>query len=728
MIEKKRTLERLTVLCHGDVRFAHELRRQPKLALASAGVWTNDRRAGLALCLTAAGPEVVASLEEYETDDHEYEFNGHVAQAITRVKEALAHGRGTEWDRNNGPLNIILIGPDPIPDCVETLVKPPGETGFGSWTMCAARSMRDRRLAWAGSTKEAALLPGAEIRDRGFLMQIRHGSRLIEIAGAATREAMRAVSEGRAIALDSVERRCAMARLTSRGLVVAQGPRHPSTLRHALIGVSPTRAQEIRERARIGVVYTGKGEGRAAAVLEQALTPYGMEATAPAHDADIVVVWRTDDRNTQDTERLARALHAQRRAWWLVAPGPAGAIVVHGKGDAPCLRCAAEAVEEGPWHFNARGPEKAMRWTQSATSALGRELVRAAAEIAATGTTRVIEIDEDGEMPGDQLEADPQCPVCGRPALAPERRRKGRLKRALGDAQSDRPWSEGEETEVLRWAERAKGQAFGAIESITRRAIEYDPYGRVLHHVVARARERKRCPEREHHGGGTTYRDAMLDAIWKMIASEAQQKVCKEQECDEHSIALGSKGRQRGQAQAPETNVGTGRTLREAACESLERWIAAQGGTAPTKSRGKKTVTLGAETDDWSAQAVEVLRKNTTEIVGEFQKIAEAGGIAIVQSKSREGGRRQSAAWGQSEGDAMKAALAAHAQLTGEGAAGTPQAIGHGERGAGGEPRPRLDAALEGARACGATQVTFRDISREGTPLKVVSAEVTVEE
>lgn len=479
MKDRSRTFERLTVLCHGDVRFAAELRTHPKLALASAGLWTTDRRPGLAIALTTQGPEVVASLEEYDTNAQTREFNVQAAQAVKRVKVALAEERNSSWNRNEGPLNIILVGSDPITGCVETLVKPPGETAFGGWTMCAARSNADRRLAWSTDTEQAMLLPGTEVADREFLMQVRHGARLIEMTGDATRQLMRSISEGKTIRLRTLEERCAIARLSSRGLVVARAKSHRSTLRHALIGVSPTRAEEIRTQTQFALTHTGEHEDKSSEVVSDALGPYGTGWTEEPTDADVIMMWRGGAEDAEKTAQLGRALHSQQRAWWLIAPGPAGAVLVYGNGtQGPCLACAMGAIERGPWHLNARGSAAAMQWTQSARTVLGRELVRAAAGLARAGTTRLISSEEDAEILEDVLEADPECPVCGRPSIAAHNRHPGRLKNELTVGEHQREWTEHEETEVLEWAQNAQRSVFGIIETLARHPLEHDPNGR----------------------------------------------------------------------------------------------------------------------------------------------------------------------------------------------------------------------------------------------------------
>ena len=533
----QRLLETLTVMVHGEITFAEEMLAEPARALATIGVESDETRRVIC-AVRSAGPEQIA-MAPFVLPYREREETDAIGQALARAR-GKAPGRmhraprpstvrpGAQAPRADD-FQVLLVGDNPIKDCFEDLIGPPGSAGSEFWTMCPARAAPDRVAAASNPPGRAQLLPGVECFAGEHITTVRHGARLIRIAGDATRAVLAGLERGRPIGT-TLAARTALARLASRGLAVAHYGEATATLhKWAVAGVSPRRASDVIEACDTAVIEVGAHAQALTELAREALAPYGLKVRERPDGAAHVLI-TASVLDVERIERIAKVVHEQGRQWSLLYAGPAGWLDTHGTADdGACACCVAHAMREGAMRHFARPCDDHAPPAHRPNIAriIGRATARWLAGAEPSGIVTCIAREPDV---GTELEAArrrPQCPACGRTQIEHRARTGETLTREALEREAAHPANEREAFDRRMHGEALRGRDgawTGTWTTSAEERFDADPHGHVLHDFARLAG----LVAGEHRGDwiitrgkGPTRRSAWLGATAEMFQSLA---------------------------------------------------------------------------------------------------------------------------------------------------------------------------------------------------------------
>ena len=506
-------LDTLTALVHGDLSLAPGLVYDTRAHARALGLEVRDERP-----IVALSPEPGATWLGLVPALREVRLPEAVLEGLDAVRAAL-HAGSAHRARETPPewaFHPLVVGPNPIPECAEDLIGPPGEEGWPLWTMCPGRSAEDRRLAFDPERTGAQLLPGTETLPGPHRTTVRHGARLMRVVGAATEAMLEALAQERA-QVTGMRERAALARLAGRGIAVAGRTEiDAATTRWAVAGVSPTLAAGIRTCTRSALAMLDGAPRAVRAVVREIHAHYGLERHAQEEAAEhlILIPGALDD---PALARSARALSEQGRRWSLLWAGVGGWIHAGGQGGAPCPWCVSTALRSGPMAaFADAGARAGHTPAYTVRRALGRAMARALADVAGRGTLTALGDEPDGAAEVEWVAPDPLCAACGRPSMDTPRARAQTLRAAELEAERERVAPAEGCAALMRAHASGQGTWTGRYPQRVWRRFDADPSAKALHHVVhglAWAGWAERAMPSITGGKGASPRQALLSAL-----------------------------------------------------------------------------------------------------------------------------------------------------------------------------------------------------------------------
>ena len=310
----------------------------------------------------------------------------------------------------------LLAGPNPIPDCVDDQMFGLPWDSSSLWSFHPARSARDRAVAFSSSLDGCRLAPGISVEHSGEPFSvIRYGSRIMRISGVHVSVLLNALRTSSSDLILDLPSRAVLARLSARGVVVADVPSDSFDLSAwSGAGVTPSFASDLLRSIHLGVA--GPGSFSLRALLVRCLTPFSLSidffSSASTH-----CVFFCDVASFLP---LAERVLALGSPWIMIVAGPMGYLLSSGSGrrvpDGPCPACVFFSLLAGPLQpfiaFGSSVPPSDFRIDR----ALGESLVRILSCSLPEHAVVHVPIDRSHPVSTDLVVRSPDCQVCGSPS------------------------------------------------------------------------------------------------------------------------------------------------------------------------------------------------------------------------------------------------------------------------------------------------------------------------